>query len=89
MWATPTNGSRWCSQSEWNGDTARYDQLVVAAVVGKRSGVEGSGGEQLAVEDGDPARRLTQALLLQVNAEGLEQPGGSPLRCGAVDARSV
>ena len=78
------NGSRWCSQSEWNG-IAGDDELVVAGVVGERGRAELRRGEQLGVHPRHPARRVAQALLGEVDAEGVEQVARGPLRAGEVD----
>ena len=44
------------------GDRARYDQLVVAAVIWEARGIELGRAEQLAVEGRDPPGGLAQAL---------------------------
>src|SRR3954452_11728537 len=56
-------------------DVARHDELVVAAVVGERGGVEVRRRQQLGVHGGHPARRLPPRLVVEVDAERGQEVG--------------
>src|SRR3954451_8032759 len=56
-------------------DVARHDELVVAAVVGERGGVEVRRRQQLGVHGGHPARRVPSRLVVEVDAERGQEVG--------------
>src|SRR5215213_2628197 len=63
-------------------DVARYDELVVTAVVRERGGVEVRGRQQLGVHGGHPARRIAPRLVVEVDAERGQEVGRRALGRG-------
>ena len=92
MWATPVNGTRWCSHIDHSSmSRTRIISSWPASnvVVSTSSAEQPHAGQQLGVRPGDPGRGLAQPLAVGVLADRDQQLADGRLGAGLVEVGDV